>query len=240
VPAIVRFRDVTRRYGSLEALSSVSFELAEGELAFLVGPSGAGKSTLLKLLNREVEPSSGEVWVDGLAVHDLKPGRLAELRRKVGVVFQDYKLLKRRTALENLAFALHVSDLRLPRDEVRRLAQRHLAAVGLAGREESFPTELSGGQQQRLAIARALVTRPRVLLADEPTGNLDEETARPIVHLLEEIAHRGTAVLLSTHDMSIVRRLRRRVMRLEAGSLVEDAEATPARPLTSLTSVTSW
>jgi cell division transport system ATP-binding protein len=138
------------------------------------------------------------------------------------VVFQDYKLLRRRTALENLAFALQVSDLRLPKLEIVRLAERHLAAVGLAGREQSFPHELSGGQQQRLAIARALVTRPRVLLADEPTGNLDQETARPIVTLLEEIARRGTAVLVATHDLAMVERMRRRVLRLEAGRLVDD------------------
>ena len=232
---MIRFSDVTRRYGDLEALSSVSFELGEGELVFLVGPSGAGKSTLMKLINREVEPTSGEVWVDGMPLHDLKAGRLSELRRKVGVVFQDYKLLRGRTALENLAFALQVSDLRLPRAEVRRLAQWNLAAVGLAGREASFPTELSGGQQQRLAIARALVTRPRVLLADEPTGNLDEETARPIVQLLEDIARRGTAVLVATHDMAMVRRLRRRVLRLEAGRLLDDA--VPAR---GLVSATAW
>jgi cell division transport system ATP-binding protein len=237
VPAIVEFRDVTRRYGAIEALSSVSFELDEGELAFLVGPSGAGKSTLMKLVNREVEPTSGEVWVDGMSVHNLRAGRLAELRKKVGVVFQDYKLLRRRTAVENLEFALHVSNLKLPRADVRRLAQRHLAAVGLAGREDSFPPELSGGQQQRLAIARALVTRPRVLLADEPTGNLDEETARPIIQLLEDVARRGTAVLLSTHDMSIVRRLRRRVLRLEDGRLVEGAAVTAP---TELASVTKW
>jgi len=234
VPAIVTFRDVTRRYGSLEALSSVSFELGQGELVFLVGPSGSGKSTLMKLINREVEPTTGAVWVDGLAVHDLKARRLADLRKKVGVVFQDYNLLRGRTAIENLAFALHVSDLRLPRAEVRRLAQRHLAAVGLEGREKSFPTELSGGQQQRLAIARALVTRPRVLLADEPTGNLDDETARPILELLEDIARRGTAVLLATHDMAIVRRMRRRVLRLESGRLVDDASAAPVRELASV------
>jgi cell division transport system ATP-binding protein len=223
VPAAITFRNVSRAYGSLHALQSVSFELAAGDLAFLVGPSGAGKSTLMKLINREVAPSSGEVWVDDLPVHDLKPSRLADLRRRVGVVFQDYKLLRRRTALENLAFALQVSDLRLPRAEVRRLAERHLAAVGLAGREDSFPHELSGGQQQRLAIARALVTKPRVLLADEPTGNLDLETARPIVDLLEEIARRGTAVLVATHDMAMVERLRRRVLRLDGGRLVDDA-----------------
>ena len=227
MPAIVTFKDVSRAYGSLQALASVSFELAAGELVFLVGPSGAGKSTLMKMINREVAPSAGEVWVDGLAVHDLRASRLADLRRRVGVVFQDYKLLRRRTALENLAFALHVSDLRLPRDEVRRLAQRHLAAVGLEGREQSFPNELSGGQQQRLAIARALVTKPRVLLADEPTGNLDEATARPIVQLLEAIAKRGTAVLVATHDMAVVNRLRRRVLRLESGRLVDDSEAVP-------------
>ena len=222
MPAIVAFDDVSRAYGSITALASVSFELEAGEMAFLVGPSGAGKSTLMKLINREVAPSSGEVWVDGLAVHNLGASRLADLRRRVGVVFQDYKLLRRRTALENLAFALHVSDLRLPRDEVRRLAEHHLESVGLGGREQSFPHELSGGQQQRLAIARALLTKPRVLLADEPTGNLDEETARPIVQLLEAIARRGTAVLVATHDMGMVRRLRRRVLRLEGGRLVDD------------------
>lgn len=228
MPATITFRDVSRAYGPLQALVSVSFELAAGELAFLVGPSGAGKSTLMKLIIREVAPTSGEVWVDDLPVHDLKASRLADLRRRVGVVFQDYKLLRRRTALENLAFALQVSDLRLPRAEVTRLAERHLEAVGLAGREQSFPHELSGGQQQRLAIARALVTKPRVLLADEPTGNLDLETARPIVGLLEDIARRGTAVLVATHDMAMVERLRRRVLRLENGRLVDDAVVAEA------------
>jgi cell division transport system ATP-binding protein len=229
VPALISFRGVSRAYGDLTALSSVSFDVEARELVFLVGPSGAGKSTLMKLINREVAPSAGEVWVDGLPAHSLRASELASLRRRVGVVFQDYKLLRRRTALENVAFALQVSDLRLPRAEQRQLAARHLAAVGLEGREDSFPGELSGGQQQRLAIARALVTRPKILLADEPTGNLDEDTARPIVELLEGIAHRGTAVLVATHDQALVTRLRRRVLRLEGGRLVEDREALPER-----------
>ena len=228
--AVISFRDVRRAYGSLSALDGVTFDIHAGELAFLVGPSGAGKTTLMKLINREVAPSSGEVWVDGLPAHGIKPGQLADLRRRVGVVFQDYKLLRRRTALENVAFALQVSDLRLPRSEQRRLAARHLASVGLEGRETSYPGELSGGQQQRLAIARALVTQPRVLLADEPTGNLDDETARPIVTLLEDIARRGTAVLVATHDMHLVERLRRRVLRLHAGRLVHDGPVQLREP----------
>ena len=237
--ALISFCDVRREYGDLTALDGVSFEIQPGELAFLTGPSGAGKSTLMKLVNREVVPSSGEVWVDGIAAHDLKMSGLAELRKRVGVVFQDYKLLKGRTALENVAFALQVSDLRLPRSEQRRQAARHLASVGLAGREDAFPNELSGGQQQRLAIARALVTRPKVLLADEPTGNLDEETARPIVQLLEEIAHWGTAVLVATHDMHLVQRLRRRVLRMEGGRLVEDQPAAGGR-LSLLDRAAAW
>ena len=157
VPALVELVGATRTYGDMVALDDVHLALRPGELAFLVGPSGAGKTTLLKLMNREIRPSSGEVWIDGLPVHALRPGRIADLRRRVGVVYQDYKLLPKLTALENVAFGLQVSDLGASDVEVHDRALDALEAVGLGDRGNAFPRELSGGQQQRVAIARAVV-----------------------------------------------------------------------------------
>ena len=222
---IVEFKGVTRAYGPRLALDDVDLTLEPGELTFLVGPSGAGKTTLLKLINREIRPSSGEVWVDGIAAHTLKASRVAELRRRVGVVFQDYKLLPRRTAKENVAFALQVGDLRISDDEAMDRALDALEAVGLGDRGDSFPHQLSGGQQQRVAIARAMVLQPPVLIADEPTGNLDLETAWQITDLLEDIAAFGIAVLVATHNVEIVTRLQRRVLTLVQGRLVRDQPA---------------
>jgi len=222
---IVEFKGVTRAYGPRLALDDVDLALEPGELTFLVGPSGAGKTTLLKLINREIRPSSGEVWVDGIAAHTLKASRVAELRRRVGVVFQDYKLLPRRTAKENVAFALQVGDLRISDDEAMDRALDALEAVGLGDRGDSFPHQLSGGQQQRVAIARAMVLQPPVLIADEPTGNLDLETAWQITDLLEDIAAFGIAVLVATHNVEIVTRLQRRVLTLVQGRLVRDQPA---------------
>ena len=199
--------------------------LEPGELVFLVGPSGAGKTTLLKLFNGEFKPSSGEVWVDGLPAHVLHARKVADLRRRVGVVFQDYKLLPRLTALENVAFALQVSDLRTTPREARERALDALDAVGLGERGGAFPSELSGGQQQRIAIARAVVSQPPLLIADEPTGNLDIETAWQIMDLFEEIAQYGTAVLVATHNIDIVTKLQRRVLTLVNGRLVRDQPA---------------
>jgi cell division transport system ATP-binding protein len=222
---IVEFKGVTRAYGSRVALDDVHLALEPGELTFLVGPSGAGKTTLLKLINREIRPSKGEVWVDGIAAHTLKTSRVAELRRRVGVVFQDYKLLPRLTAKENVAFALKVGDLRISDYEASDRALDALEAVGLGDRGDSFPHQLSGGQQQRVAIARAMVLQPPVLIADEPTGNLDVETAWQITDLLEDIAAYGIAVLVATHNVEIVRRLQRRVLTLVQGRLVRDQPA---------------
>ena len=222
---IVEFKGVTRAYGSRVALDDVYLALEPGELTFLVGPSGAGKTTLLKLINREIRPSTGEVWVDGIAAHTLKASRVAELRRRVGVVFQDYKLLPRLTAKENVAFALKVGDLRISDYEASDRALDALEAVGLGDRGDSFPHQLSGGQQQRVAIARAMVLQPPVLIADEPTGNLDVETAWQITDLLEDIAAYGIAVLVATHNVEIVRRLQRRVLTLVQGRLVRDQPA---------------
>ena len=194
-------------------------------MAFLVGPSGAGKTTLLKLINREIRPTKGQVWVDGIAAHKLKASRISELRRHVGVVFQDYKLLPRLNAVENVAFALQVSDLRVSDEDARDRALDALEAVGLGDRGRAFPHQLSGGQQQRVAVARAVVAQPAILIADEPTGNLDIDTAWEMMDLFEDIAAWGTTVLIATHNVDIVRRLQRRVLTLVGGRLVRDQPA---------------
>jgi cell division transport system ATP-binding protein len=199
--------------------------LEPGELTFLVGPSGAGKSTLLKLINRELRPTKGEVWVDGIAAHKLKPSQVSDLRRRVGVVFQNFKLLPRLTAMENVALALQVSDLRVSDEEAKERSLDALEAVGLGDRGGSFPDQLSGGQQQRVAVARAVVAQPPLLIADEPTGNLDMDTAWEMMDLFADIAAWGTSVLIATHNVEIVTRLQRRVLTLVEGRLVRDQPA---------------
>ncbi len=216
---------MSRAYGSRLAVDGVDLNLHSGELTFLVGPSGAGKTTLLRLINREIRPTGGEVKVDGILAHAIKASHVAELRRRVGVVFQDYKLLPRLTAMENVAFGLQVADLRISDDEARERSLDALEAVGLGDRGDAFPNQLSGGQQQRVAIARAVVAQPPVLIADEPTGNLDQDTAWEIMDLFEDIAAWGTAVLVATHNVDIVTRLQRRVVTLVHGRLVRDQPA---------------
>ncbi len=225
MPALVDIVGASRRYGDLVALDDVHLSLLPGELSFLVGPSGAGKTTLLKLINREIRPTGGEVWIDGMPAHDLPLRRIADLRRRVGVVYQDYKLLPRLTALENVAFALHVTDLGVSDEEAHDRALDALEAVGLGDRGAAYPTELSGGQQQRVAIARAVVAQPPVIIADEPTGNLDLETAWQVMKLMEQVSRFGTTVLIATHNLDIVRRMQRRVLTLVDGRLVRDQPA---------------
>ncbi len=233
---MVEFVGVTRAYGSRLALDDVNLALEPGELAFLVGPSGAGKTTLLKLINREIRPTQGEVWVDGIPAHSLKASRVAGVRRRVGVVFQDYKLLPRLTAMENVALALQVTDLRVSDEEASDRALDALEAVGLGDRGKAFPHQLSGGQQQRVAVARAVVAQPPLLIADEPTGNLDLETSWEMMDLFADIAAFGTAVLIATHNVEIVRRLQRRVITLVQGRLVRDQPAGRTGRLTWLAS----
>jgi cell division transport system ATP-binding protein len=223
--SIVELIGVTRAYGSRLALDDVHLSLEPGELTFLVGPSGAGKTTLLKLINREIRPTKGEVWVDGVAAHALKKSKVADLRRRVGVVFQDYKLLPRLTAKENVALALQVGDLRISDEEASERALDALEAVGLGDRGNSFPHQLSGGQQQRVALARAVAAQPPLLIADEPTGNLDIETSWEMMDLFADIAAYGTSVLIATHNVEIVKRLQRRVLTLVQGRLVRDQPA---------------
>jgi cell division transport system ATP-binding protein len=213
---------VTKRYpsGGRPALSDISLRIGDGEFVFLVGPSGSGKSTLLRLLLREERASSGLVQVAGRDVARLPDRQVPLLRRTVGCVFQDFRLLPNRTVAGNVAFALDVVGR--PRHVVRTVVPEVLDLVGLAGKEGRFPDELSGGEQQRVAIARAFVGRPQVLLADEPTGNLDPATSEGIMSLLDTINRAGTTVIIATHNAGVVDAMRRRVVELDGGVLVRD------------------
>jgi len=218
---MVRFQDVSKFYSNgVVALRDVSLAVEPGEFVFIVGPTGTGKSTLLKLVYREETPSAGTVYVAGRDVGHLPHRGIAGLRRGLGVVFQDFKLLPARTVFENVAFALRVTGA--PREEIRSRVTRALDLVGLADRAEAMPAELSGGEQQRVSIARAIVNDPPLLLADEPTGNLDPNSSWEIMQVLSRVNLRGTTVIMTTHNKMIVDILRRRVVQLAAGSIVRD------------------
>ncbi len=197
------------------ALTDVTLSVAKGEFCFLTGPSGAGKTTFLKLVFREELPSQGQILVGGRNVTAIPTGQIPELRRSIGVVFQDFKLLKRKTILENVAFVLRI--LGVPSREQKRRAFAALKAVGLHHKMHAFPLQLSGGEQQRVAIARALMNEPMLLLADEPTGNLDPERAQEIMRLFLEVNARGTTVLVATHDRDMIQRMGKRVIALDRG-----------------------
>lgn len=220
-PAAVEFEHVTKIYpNGVTALRDVSFRIAPEEFVFIVGPTATGKSTLMKMIYREESPTSGRVLVNGRDITRLPARQVAFLRRRVGVVFQDFKLLPRKTARENVAFALEVTGAP-SRDLARRVAEV-LEVVGLAARADALPGQMSAGEQQRVSIARALVHRPPLLLADEPTGNLDPDTSWEIVQLLSQINLRATTVVVTTHDKMIVDILRRRVIALDTGAVVRD------------------
>ena len=219
---MIELRDVTKRYpaSGRPALDRVSATVGAGEFVFLIGPSGSGKSTLLRLLLREDVPSSGSIIIDGLDVAGLPRRKVPKLRQRIGCVFQDFRLLPKRTVAGNVGFALEVLGRRP--SEIRIAVPELLEMVGLQGKAERLPHELSGGEQQRVAIARASVNRPPLLLADEPTGNLDPETGREIMQVLERINRAGTTVLMATHDSSIVDAMRRRVIELADGGVLRD------------------
>ena len=204
------------------ALNNVSLSIRSGEFVFIVGDSGSGKSTLIKLLLRELTASSGSVYVMGQELRKMPHRKVPQFRRNLGVVFQDFRLLKNRNVYENVAFAQRIVET--PVKEIRRNVPAILATVGLAGKYKSQPSELSGGEQQRVALARALVNKPSILLADEPTGNLDPNNAWEIMKLLEEINASGTTVLVVTHNMEIVNAMRKRVITLKKGVIVSDEE----------------
>jgi cell division transport system ATP-binding protein len=204
------------------ALDNIDLEIGKAEFVFLVGHSGTGKSSLLKLLYREVVPNAGEVFVDDIRVDTLRRSRVARLRRNIGVVFQDFRLLSNKTVWENVAFALQVTGARSA--DVMRQVPRVLDLVGLSHKSRMLPSELSGGEQQRTAIARALVNNPKIMLCDEPTGNLDPSNTTEIIELLQRINLKGTTVLVATHNQAVVDRMRRRVVRLENSRILHDDE----------------
>jgi cell division transport system ATP-binding protein len=218
---VISFHGVSKVYpNGTEALRDVDLAIHQGDFCFLVGASGAGKSTLVRLLIRDEAPSTGRIFVDGQEISRMSRRKLPKLRRKFGIVFQDYKLLTRRTVAQNVAFALQVT--RPGQRHMREKVEEVLWIVGLEDKLDTFPDELSGGEQQRVAIARALVHRPRIFLADEPTGNLDPDTSWGIVQLLLQINHRGTTVLMATHNREVVDLVRRRVIAIDNGRVVRD------------------
>jgi cell division transport system ATP-binding protein len=216
---MIQLFHVTKKYGpGAPALSDVSLQIEKGEFVFLTGASGAGKSTLLRLLFRDEVPTSGQVLVNQESVATMRSARIPYLRRQIGVVFQDFKLLPRKTVFENVCYATRV--LGLPSREQRARTYQVLEMLGLNHRLHNFPTQISGGEQQRVAIARALVNRPLILLADEPTGNLDPDLSREIMSLFKDINSHGTTVVVATHDRETIRRMGRRVLALEHGVML--------------------
>jgi cell division transport system ATP-binding protein len=218
---MIKTERVTKLYkDSVVALDDVSVDISKGEFVFIVGPSGSGKSTFIRLLLKEEEPSRGNIFVAGKNIAKLTPWKVPYLRRNVGTVFQDFKLLSDRTVFENVAFALEV--IGKPRHVIDKRVPEILNLVGLGGKLRNYPDELSGGEQQRVSVARAFVNRPLILLADEPTGNLDPTTSVEIMKLLDRINRTGTTVIMATHDNAIVDAMRRRVIELDGGKVIRD------------------
>ena len=219
---VIRFEKVTKTYAGQghPALDQISVEVEKGEFVFLVGTSGSGKSTALRLVLRESRPTSGRVYVAGKEINRLASWKVPRLRRQIGTVFQDFRLLQNKNVSENVAFALQV--IGKSKSEIRTLVPETLEMVGLEGKGDRMPDELSGGEQQRVAVARAFVNRPMILIADEPTGNLDPTTSVGIMKLLDRINRTGTTVVMATHDSGIVDQMRKRVIELDAGRVIRD------------------
>jgi len=218
---LIKMLNVSKRYDNgVVAVSNMNLNIKHGDFVFLVGPSGAGKSTFIKMLLKEVNATTGKVIVDDLDITKLHRRKVPELRRKIGVVFQDFRLLPNKTVYENIAFAMEITEAK-PRD-IRKHVPMVLSIVGLADKQKMYPSELSGGEQQRVSIARAIINNPPILIADEPTGNLDPDTSKEIMKLLLQINRRGTTVLMATHDREIVNLMKQRVIAVEKGRVVRD------------------
>lgn len=220
---VIHFEHVTKAYQKgIAAINDISFSINKGEFVFIVGSSGSGKSTLIRLMLREIAPTSGKVYVAGRELSRLHRYQISKYRRSIGVVFQNFRLLKDRNAYDNVAFAQRVTEV--PPAQIRKNVPRMLSLVGLSEKYKAFPAELSGGEQQRVALARALVNNPVILLADEPTGNLDPKNSMEIMHLLEEVNRRGTTVVVVTHNHEVVDMMQKRVIMLKKGQIVSDEQ----------------
>ena len=219
---LIELKNVYKKYpNGVNALCDINLSISKGEFVFIIGGSGSGKSTLIKLLYRHEKPTSGEVYVGGINVAKLRNGKVYKLRRKLGIVFQDYKLLPKKTVYENVAFALEVYGLK--KDEIRKRTIKALEQVGLKDKLRSYPDQLSGGEQQRVSIARAIVNEPKVLICDEPTGNLDHKTALEIMKVIDDINKElGTTIIMATHSLEIVNKMKKRVIEIEKGVVERD------------------
>ena len=219
----IKFRNVEKTYkNGVNAVYDMNLDIKKGEFVFVIGASGSGKSTLIKMLYREERPTNGEIYVGGINVAKVKNNKVYKLRRKIGIVFQDYKLLPKLTVYENVAFALEIYGL--PTNEVKRKVLKALDLVGLKSKTKSYPNQLSGGEQQRVAISRAIVNSPKLLICDEPTGNLDPDTSLEVMKVIEKINDLGTTVVMATHDREMVNKMKKRVVLLDNGKLVKDYE----------------
>lgn len=226
--SVIFLEDVYKKYGrddQVPALGGVSLEIGAGEFVFVTGRSGSGKTTLIRLLTRELTADQGEVYVLDQNLNKLRRSGVSALRRRLGIVFQDFRLLKDRTVYENIALAMQAAGA--PRDRIRERVEEVLAQTGLSDKKDAMPGSLSGGEQQKAALARALVNRPEIILADEPTGNLDQDSAREIMALLYKVHREGAAVLVVTHNREIVKRMQKRVITMEGGLVVSDMEKIP-------------
>jgi len=220
---LIRLRNINKTYkNGVTAIYDMDLTIKKGEFVFLIGETGCGKSTLIKMLYREEKPTKGKIIVGGINVAKLRNSKVYKLRRKIGVVFQDFQLLPKLTAYENVAFALEV--LGLPKDEIHKKVVKVLDLVGLKNKAKHYPNQLSGGEQQRVAIARAIVNGPKLLICDEPTGNLDPKKSMEIMEVLEAINKLGTTVVMVTHDIAIVKKMNKRVILLNSGRIVKDYE----------------
>lgn len=220
---LIRISHVKKQYKTgVTAIHDLSLSIEKGDFVFIIGSTGCGKSTLIKMLYREEKPTSGKILVGGVDVGKLRNSRVYKIRRKIGVVFQDFKLLSKLTVYENVAFALEVFGL--PKDEIHSKVLKVLELVGLKNKAKNYPHELSGGEQQRVAIARSIVNGPKLLICDEPTGNLDEVTSMEIMKVLEEINKIGTTIIMVTHDTEIVNKMKKRTILLDSGRILKDYE----------------
>lgn len=220
---LIRLTNVKKTYNTgVTAIRDLNLRITKGDFVFIIGATGCGKSTLIKMLYREERPTAGQILVGGIDVGKLRNGKVYKIRRKIGVVFQDFKLLEKSTVFENVAFALEIFGI--PKDEIHAKVVKALDLVGLKDKITSYPDQLSGGQQQRVAIARAIVNGPKLLICDEPTGNLDKETSKEIMAVLNEINKLGTTIIMVTHDIDIVKEMDKRVIELDSGRVLNDFE----------------